>query len=94
MSLLAKLEDGSAILGVVGLGYVGLPLSLEFAKAGYRVVGFDVDEKRVAKLNDGISYVMDVSSTELRRDLAVGRSVGEKIMPSVLAYIRDHELYR
>jgi UDP-N-acetyl-D-glucosamine dehydrogenase len=73
MSLLARLEDGSALLSVVGLGYVGLPLSVEFAKAGYRVIGIDVDEKRVEQVNAGISYVMDVPSAAVAKAVREGK---------------------
>ena len=48
-----SLRDGSAVLGVVGLGYVGLPLAVEMAKAGHRVIGFDVSEEKVALVNAG-----------------------------------------
>ena len=65
MTLLEKLESRSATLGVVGLGYVGLSLSMEFLRAGYRVVGIDIDVSKVEKVNAGLSYVMDVSSEEL-----------------------------
>ncbi len=52
-------------VGVVGLGYVGLPLAVEFAKAGFHVTGFDVDQKKVDLLNDGKSYIPDVSQDTL-----------------------------
>jgi UDP-N-acetyl-D-glucosamine dehydrogenase len=63
--LLAKLEDRSACLGIVGLGYVGLPLALEFAKAGFHVIGYDVSERVVKGLMAGESHIQDVSSEEL-----------------------------
>jgi len=49
-------------LAVVGLGYVGLPLSLQFAKRGSRVLGLDIDEAKVSKLNEGVSYIHHVPS--------------------------------
>jgi UDP-N-acetyl-D-glucosamine dehydrogenase len=55
--LLAKFADRSAVIGIFGLGYVGLPLSLRFAEAGYRVLGFDIDEAKVAALRQGRSYI-------------------------------------
>ncbi|OYD08205.1 UDP-N-acetyl-D-glucosamine dehydrogenase [Paludifilum halophilum] len=64
-SALAKIKDKSAIIGVVGLGYVGLPLAVEKAKAGYRVIGFDVQQKRVDMVNQGINYIGDVVDEEL-----------------------------
>ena len=73
MTLLQKLEDRSATVGVVGLGYVGLALAMEFARAGYRVVGIDIDAEKIRKLRDGQSYVMDVPSTDVREMIAAGR---------------------
>lgn len=63
--LLTKIENKTATIGVVGLGYVGLPLAVEKAKAGYNVIGFDVQEKRVGLVNDGINYIGDVVEEEL-----------------------------
>ena len=61
-----KIKDRTARVGVIGLGYVGLPLAMEFAKAGFSVTGIDVQESKVAKLNGGESYVQDVPSDVLR----------------------------
>ncbi|MGG1572309.1 nucleotide sugar dehydrogenase [Fictibacillus sp. NRS-1165] len=63
--LLNKIETKEAVIGVVGLGYVGLPLAVEKAKAGYKVIGFDVQESRVQMVNDGINYIGDVVDEEL-----------------------------
>ncbi|MGI8507891.1 MAG: nucleotide sugar dehydrogenase [Gemmatimonadaceae bacterium] len=63
--LLDAIADRSAVLGVVGLGYVGLPLSLEFARAGFKVIGYDVSQRAVDQLNKGISHIQDVSSDDL-----------------------------
>ena len=71
--LLAKLEDRSACIGVVGLGYVGLPLALEFAKAGFHVIGYDVSERVVSGLNTGASHIQDVSSDELAQVVKSGK---------------------
>lgn len=60
-----KLNNKTAVIGVVGLGYVGLPLAVENAKAGYKVIGFDVNSERVEKLNQGINYIGDVNDDEL-----------------------------
>jgi UDP-N-acetyl-D-glucosamine dehydrogenase len=65
MELLKKIESKQAKLGVIGLGYVGLPLAVEFARAGFSVVGYDVDAGRVAELKAGRSYIPDVSSAHL-----------------------------
>ena len=64
-TLLSQLGDRSACIGVVGLGYVGLPLALEFAKAGFHVIGYDVSERLVDSLMAGESHIQDVSSAEL-----------------------------
>ena len=60
-----KIRDKSAVITVMGLGYVGLPIALEFAKKGFTVNGLDTSKKRVDRLNKGISYIEDVSSKEV-----------------------------
>ncbi|WP_066290276.1 nucleotide sugar dehydrogenase [Bacillus sp. FJAT-29937] len=64
-SLLNKIEKKEAVIGVVGLGYVGLPLAVEKAKAGYKVIGFDVQAARVEQVNMGINYIGDVVDQDL-----------------------------
>ncbi|TQR05144.1 nucleotide sugar dehydrogenase, partial [Psychrobacillus soli] len=64
--LLAKIENHTAVIGVVGLGYVGLPLAVEKAKAGYTVIGFDVQESKVEQVNKGINYIGDVVDDDLK----------------------------
>jgi UDP-N-acetyl-D-glucosamine dehydrogenase len=63
--LVAKAEDRSALIGIVGLGYVGLPLAMEFARVGFRVLGFDVSRPVVDALGQGRSHVQDVPSAEV-----------------------------
>jgi UDP-N-acetyl-D-glucosamine dehydrogenase len=63
--LLKKIADRKAIIGVVGLGYVGLPLALEFARAGFKVIGYDVSKRTVDALNKGVSHIQDVASKDL-----------------------------
>jgi len=65
MDLLQKIQSREAHLGVIGLGYVGLPLAVEFAKAGFRVTGVDINEERVGRLREGVSYIKDVAGAEL-----------------------------
>ena len=65
MELLSRIENKQARLGVIGLGYVGLPLAIEFARAGFRVIGYDVDKEKVAQLNAGASYIPDVASAHV-----------------------------
>ena len=78
--LLKKIEDHSAVVGVIGLGYVGLPLSLEFASKGFSVIGFDVDEKKIPLLNSGKSYIKHISEDriQLARGLSGGKAVNNK----------------
>jgi len=63
--LLSKIHDHTAVVAVVGLGYVGLPLAVAFAEKGFPVVGIDVDDRKVDALNRGESYVQDISSGRL-----------------------------
>ena len=63
--LAEKIESHTAHVGIVGLGYVGLPLAVEFAKAGFRVTGIDISERKVRSVNSGDSYVGDVPSSIL-----------------------------
>ena len=71
--LIAKGRDRTALCGVVGLGYVGLPLVVEFVRAGYRVLGFDVNARVVDGLNGGRSHIQDVPSADVARAVAEGR---------------------
>jgi UDP-N-acetyl-D-glucosamine dehydrogenase len=59
-AILNKLSERNAVVGVIGLGYVGLPLAAEFGRAGLRVIGFDLDQSRVDAINGGQSYIPDV----------------------------------
>jgi UDP-N-acetyl-D-glucosamine dehydrogenase len=61
-----KIVDRSARIGIIGLGYVGLPLAVEFARAGFKVVGIDVDRAKVRSVNAGISQIEDVATATLR----------------------------
>jgi len=61
-----KIRARTARVGIVGLGYVGLPLAVEFAKAGYTVTGNDVSDEKTRSVNAGQSYIGDISTTTLR----------------------------
>ncbi|EDS71587.1 nucleotide sugar dehydrogenase [Anaerofustis stercorihominis] len=65
--LLKKIENKEIIVGVVGLGYVGLPLAVEKAKAGYKTIGFDVQSQKVDMVNNGENYIGDVVDSDLKK---------------------------
>jgi UDP-N-acetyl-D-mannosaminuronate dehydrogenase len=79
-SLHARLTTRTARVGVVGLGYVGLPLLVELARSGYEAVGFDVDASKIAAIAEGRSYIPDVSSSG---------DVSARILVAGIAYKRD-----
>jgi UDP-N-acetyl-D-glucosamine dehydrogenase len=72
-SLEQMIGSRQARVGVLGLGYVGLPLAVEFARAGFAVTGIDIDESKVAQINAGDSYVLDVAAAELAPLAEAGR---------------------
>ena len=67
-----KIESRRAHLGVIGLGYVGLPLAVEFGRAGFLVTGIDIDQRRVHRLERGESYIQDVPTSEVRALVRAG----------------------
>ncbi|MDF1503142.1 nucleotide sugar dehydrogenase [Roseisolibacter sp. H3M3-2] len=79
--LLGKIADRSAVVGVVGLGYVGLPLAMEFAKAGFQVIGYDVSQRVVDLLNRGESHIQDVPAAEVAAQVQAGRFVASADEP-------------
>lgn len=64
--LMGKITSDAAVVGVIGLGYVGLPLALEFAKAGVRTIGIDVSKEKIATLRAKRNYIQDISDNEIR----------------------------
>lgn len=72
-TLLARIADKTAVVGILGLGYVGLPLIRAFANGGLRCVGFDVDPVKIQKLRAGKSYIKHIPSSIIQRLLADGR---------------------
>lgn len=70
--LTAKLRDRTAIIGIVGLGYVGLPLMLRYAAVGFKVLGIDIDAAKVDKLNRGVSYISHISARDIEQARASG----------------------
>ena len=73
MKLKDKIRDRQARVGVIGLGYVGLPLAVEFAKIGFDVTGFDVDTSKTDEINAGRSYILDVKTDEVKACVDAGR---------------------
>ncbi len=71
--LLEKINDRTAVVGIVGLGYVGLPLAVEFAKAGYKTIGFDVQAKKVDAVNAGHNYIGDIVGDTLKQMVESGK---------------------
>src|SRR5262245_9830319 len=72
-ALLERIRSRDAHVGVIGLGYVGLPLAVEFARAGFHVTGFDVDAAKAADINAGRSYIPDVSAADVAAVVCAGR---------------------
>lgn len=70
--LLRKIADKSAVVGIVGLGYVGLPLAVEMAEAGYKTIGFDVQAKKVDSVNAGHNYIGDIVGDKLKNMVETG----------------------
>ena len=75
MTLIEKIRARDARVGVIGLGYVGLPLAVELARAGFRAVGFDVVEEKVSRVNAGDSYIKDVPTEMLKSVVDSGHLV-------------------
>ena len=75
MELKEKLLAREATLGVIGLGYVGLPLAVEKAKAGFKVYGFDVQKEKVDMVNAGKNYIGDVVNEDLEALVKAGQLV-------------------
>src|SRR5207237_10036873 len=74
--LLERIKARKANVGVIGLGYVGLPLAVEFARQGFNVYGFDVDESKTGQINAGKSYIPDVAEKELAEVVKAGNLRG------------------
>lgn len=63
-----KILHKTAKIGIIGLGYVGLPLAIDFCKAGFNTIGIDIDERRVESINNHCSYILDVTADDLNND--------------------------
>jgi UDP-N-acetyl-D-glucosamine dehydrogenase len=77
-ALLARIHNRTATIGIIGLGYVGLPLARAFSGAGLRVLGFDIDPGKVAKLNAGRSYIKQIPDEAIRTMREVGFEATER----------------
>ena len=71
--IVQRIRSKRAKVGIIGLGYVGLPLAVEFARAGFDVTGFDIDAAKIAQINDGRSYIPDVPDADLGAMVTAGR---------------------
>ena len=71
-SLIKKIEDKEALIGIVGLGYVGLPLMIRFAEVGFKVLGFDIDKEKVKILNNGESFIKHIPSDKIKQAVDYG----------------------
>jgi UDP-N-acetyl-D-glucosamine dehydrogenase len=71
-ALIQKFADKSAVIGIVGLGYVGLPLLIRYAQVGYKVVGFDIDAVKVDALNAGQSYIQHIKAEDIASAIQAG----------------------
>ena len=76
LALADAIASKRAVVGVIGLGYVGLPLAVTTARAGFRTIGFDIDPGKVEKLKAGTSYIEAVKSEDLALQLGAGRLRG------------------
>src|SRR5581483_12038099 len=85
--LLRRIEHHTARIAVIGQGYVGLPLAVEFARSGFQVTGIDADARRVEALGRGDSYIPDVPEAHLREVLEAGRYVAT----TDTAVLGDHD---
>ena len=83
-----KILGRTAHVGVIGLGYVGLPLAVEFARTGFNVTGFDVDASKVDAINGGRSYILDVKS----EDIAAALSAGKLAATTDMSRLRDMDV--
>ncbi|MEY4983202.1 MAG: hypothetical protein RIR62_1468, partial [Pseudomonadota bacterium] len=70
--LLQRLSQKQAVIGILGMGYVGQPLALRYSQLGFRVIGFDIDQEKVAQLNAGRSHIEHISDADIARANAAG----------------------
>jgi UDP-N-acetyl-D-glucosamine dehydrogenase len=89
--LAQKIQHKSAVIGIVGLGYVGMPIALEFAQKGFEVIGMDVSESKVSQLNEGKNFIEDLKDDDVARAVASGALRAstdfEALRPADIIYI-------
>ncbi|MDX2184143.1 MAG: nucleotide sugar dehydrogenase [Gemmatimonadaceae bacterium] len=103
--LIAKFDNKTAVIGIIGLGYVGLPLAMEFAHAGFTVIGYDVSQRVVDLLNGGGSHIQDIPAATVATEVKAGRFIATAdesrlaecdaisiAVPTPLAKTRDPDL--
>ena len=93
--IIRKIKEYQAVVGIVGLGYVGLPLMLRFTEVGFPVLGFDIDEVKVAKLNNGESYIGHIPSAAIaekrQQEVQLGRGKTVPLFDATSDYSRASE---
>src|SRR5690606_20341976 len=72
-NLLNKINNKSAVIGIIGMGYVGLPLAIEFANKGFVTIGFDIDERKIPILNSGKSYIKHIKEDRIKKAVDEGK---------------------
>ncbi len=82
-TILQRIQDRQAVISVIGVGYVGLPLVVEFAKQGFLVRPLDLDERKVTSINNGISYIEDIPTSELAPLVAAGKIIATTSYDSI-----------
>ncbi|OQX95426.1 UDP-N-acetyl-D-glucosamine dehydrogenase [candidate division KSB1 bacterium 4572_119] len=83
MGLVEKIENKSAKVGIIGLGYVGLPLAIEYVLSGFSVIGIDVDERKKEKIDKGENYIDDITSEKWDKTIKSGRFIASTNYDSV-----------
>ena len=66
IDLIKKFEDKKSLVGIIGLGYVGLPLALTFVNSNVKIIGFDIDKRVISNIKNGKSYIKSISNKEIK----------------------------
>ena len=84
MDLFTRINSKTANIGVIGMGYVGLPLVIEFCRAGFQVTGFDIDINKIALLREGKSYIKHISATTIGEIVGSFNPAPNSVIPATL----------